>query len=61
MNFPRTVEEITPESLTRVLRESGTIEMIRLYAHEVGSEDTLIQYVSTANRSHHANGEGVNS
>jgi hypothetical protein len=26
MDFPRTIDEITPEWLTRVLRESGAID-----------------------------------
>ena len=36
MDFPRTVDEITPEWLTQVLRESGAIEGERVVAVSVG-------------------------
>jgi hypothetical protein len=37
MDFPRTVEEITPEWLTRVLRESGAIEGARVESIDASS------------------------
>ena len=50
MGFPRTVEEITPEWLTQVMRESGAIKQAIVQDFEIGGKGDFRGLVGNVNR-----------